>query len=257
MFDLTWEASNIITTWTATGARLPKSLTAAFETFEVIRLAKVRHQPSFSLDGITAHNVEDRLATFAGELITSLPLSSKSGAVPVSVSTEAKIRAINLAAQAVIAEAGAAVPAVIESLEPSFRSAVASLTDAVAVLPEGLTADTLVSGGGAVLDSYHKALAAADEITALDMWLALLSKLPDHAEYSAKPVLRVLAPTNISDYFALAQAPDQLRLRGAYVAAVRLGTEWKLQTPRESAALWSEINRQPVEPKGQPLLSIR
>ncbi|MGC1150719.1 MAG: hypothetical protein WA925_01405, partial [Mycobacterium sp.] len=158
MYDLTWEASNIIASWNATGARLPKALTAAFETFEVVRLAKVGHQPTFSLDGINPANVDDRLATFATELSTSLPLSGKVGAVPVSVSTEAKRSAMNLAAQAVIAEAGAAVPHVIESLEPSFRRAVTALTDAVAVLPDELTADTLVSSGGAVLDAYHRAL---------------------------------------------------------------------------------------------------
>jgi hypothetical protein len=239
------------------GRSVAEKLLAAIDTFEVIRLAKVRHQPTFGLDGIKPDNVDERLATFATELSTSLPLSVKVGAVPVSVSTEAKTRALNLAAQAVIAEAGAAVPHVIESLEPSFRHAVTTLTDAVAALPEELTADTLVSSGVEVLDSYHRALSAAAEIEAVDMYLALLNKLPDHAEFSAKPVLRVLVPASLSDYFALAQAPDQLRLRGAFVAAARLGTEWKMQTPRESAALWQELDRRPVESKGQPLLSVR
>jgi hypothetical protein len=256
-YDLTYDATSIAVGWANLGVPLPKALTTAIETFETLQYVDIIHRPTIDLEGLTAENAEKRLAVFAAELTTSLPLSSGlPGAMSISILAEAKTRAMTKAAGAVLAAAGNAVPEVIGSLEPTFTRAVDEFRESVALLPDELTAQTLVTAGAATLDAYQSAVASAAVIERIDAWLGTVGRLSNFADHLQRPILRTLEPKNRSEYFELAQERDSLRLPGHYVAAVRLNVPFKMSTPAECSEVWERIESAPVPERPYRLQTV-
>jgi hypothetical protein len=258
-YDRSLQAAQIADGWSRLGVRLPKDLSSALDKLDAIRYAVIDHRPVFRLDGLTAENCEQRLADFAAELVTSTPLPGQHGTTPQSILGHAKAEALDVAAREILRAAGAAVPSIIEQLETPFRQAVQTFTEAVQSIPdvENLTSDALVAGGGSNLDSYHTAHDAAIFLESISGWLAGLHDVPAHAGHQSYPALRVLTPQTWSEYHQIIGERDHLRLPGYLCAAVRLGTPFELHIPADCTRIYTELERLPVESKGQPMFSVR
>lgn len=162
------------------------------------------HLPVFDLAAVTPANAEAKVREFADQLALSLPTAAQQG-VSASVLEEAKRRAVNDAARAVYRLAGAAVPDVISQLTPEFDKHAAAYVDAVAKLPENITAETLVSAGADAVQAYAVAQTEAAYLNRIDLWVAETRNLPGHASDPDK-ALRILRPDSALQLIKLDEA---------------------------------------------------
>lgn len=231
-----------VSRWTSLGVKLPKQMADAIEVFDAIRYVEVGHVPAFDLESVTVANAEQAVRDFADELAPSLTVTSDNR----SALDVAKQTAQRAAARKVLAEARAAVPGVIKLLTPAFNQAATKFIEAVALLPDHVTSEALVSAGPAALEAYQAALKASEEIRKVDSWVDSLADIPGLAA-ERQPLLWVLRPATPGQIWRLEEARNARvdaaheRLGKVYVAAARLGVEFGINTPREAADLRNDI----------------
>ncbi|WP_322859548.1 hypothetical protein U8D42_17260 [Mycobacterium europaeum] len=242
MFDQAFIVDGI-TRWTDLGIKFPKKLATAIETFDAIRCAEPGHRPVFDLAGVTPANAEAKIRSYAEQLVPTLGLVSRVGAVDLSALDVAKQDAVNAAARDVLVKAAEAVPGVIEQVTPEFDRAASEFTEAVSGLPDDLSDAAIVQAGPAVLGEYQRAAQAQTVIGGFDHWIASLRSLPGLGVGQVDPVTRVLRPVSVSQLSHLdnAQTKRYGQLNPLYVVAVREGVEFALNTPQEAAQIRAGI----------------
>jgi hypothetical protein len=105
----------------------------------------------------------------------------------------AKATAVDLAARAVLQQAGAAVEEVIDQLSPAFDKHAAAYIEAVAKLPADVDDRTLVNAGPQAVASFATAQGHAGYLGAVSSWVANTRNLPGHA-HQPDAVTRILRP---------------------------------------------------------------
>lgn len=242
MFDQAFIVDSI-TRWTGLDIKLPKQLATAIETYDAIRYAELGHRPVFDLAGVTAANAEAKIREYADQLLPTLGLVKRVGAVDVSVLGVAKQDAVNAAAREVLTQAGAAVPEIIKQLTPRLEKAAAEFATAVELLPDDLSDTALVQAGPAVLAAYQDAVATQAVLTEIDNWVASLATMAIQGLAGpVDPVMRLLRPADASQLMRLDNARGSFgRLAPHYVVAAREGVEFGLNTPQEAARLRADI----------------
>lgn len=242
LFDQITIADNV-SRWTDLGVKLPKELAKAIETFKAIRYAEVAHPPVFDLAGVTPANVEAKIREYADQLLPTLGLVSRVGAVDLSPLDVAKQDALRLATRDVLVKAGAAAPDIIEQLAPEFDRAASEFTEAVRALPDDLSDTAIVQAGPAVLAEYQRAAQAQGVLDRFDHWLASLRELPGSGAGPVDPITRILRPANPDQLSRLENAHSARygKLRPLYVVAVREEIQFAMNTPREAARIRADI----------------
>jgi hypothetical protein len=229
-------AARRVSNWTSLGIKLPKPLSQALDVYEALRYAEVERPVAFDLASVTADNAEEKIREFAEQLMPTRTIDR------FSTLAEAKRRALDLAGRDVIAKARTAVPEVVKQLAPKFDRAAIQFTEAIAVLPENITSEELVSAGPAALEAYQAAQSASAEIARVADWVDSLEGIPGLAT-ERLPLLRVLRPATPGQLHRLEQARDARvdsaheRLEKVYVEAARLGVEFGINTPAEAVGL--------------------
>ncbi|WP_255245959.1 hypothetical protein [Mycobacterium persicum] len=230
------------------GVKLPKELTKAIEVYEAIRWTEVGHTPVFDLAAVTPDNAEAKIREFADQLALSVPVTEHNG-VSVSVMEAAKRWAVNDAATAVYRLAGSAVPSVIEQLTPEFAKHARAYVEAVAMLPDEITAETLVSAGADAVQAYAVAQSEAAYLNKVSSWVAGTRELPGHTS-DPNPTLRILRPVSAFQLIKLDEAHHEqsntLRaIDPVFVVAARLGVEFGINTLREAGEIRSALAIRP------------
>ncbi|WIM87710.1 hypothetical protein PT015_23245 [Candidatus Mycobacterium wuenschmannii] len=228
--------------WPQLGVKLPKPLTAAIDILESLRWVEIGHQPVFDLSGITPENAERAIYDYANELLPSLSQAEERPVLEV-----AKATAVDTAARAVLREASAAVPGIIEQLTPDFVRHAAAYVDAVSVLPEDLNDRSLIEAGPSALSAFGAAQDAARYLRAVAAWVQSVASLPGQ-QTEPDPALRgVLRP---ADGRQLSRLDEAHRANGnqtlealdkVLFVAAREGVAFELTTLRESAVIRHEI----------------
>lgn len=235
-------AATRVSRWTSLGVKLPKPMADAIEVFDAIRYVEIGHVPAFDLESVTVANAEQAVRNFADELAPSLTVTSDNR----SALDVAKQTAQRAAARKVLAEARAAVPDVVKQLTPAFNRAATKFAEAVALLPDHVTSEELVSAGPAALEAYQAALKAGEEIAQVQSWVDSLADIPGLVS-ERQPLLWVLRPTTPGQLHRLEQARGARvdaaheRLGKVYVEAARLEVEFGINTPREAVELRNDI----------------
>jgi hypothetical protein len=243
MFDVTTTADNV-SRWTGFGIKLPEELDKAIEIFEVLRWVEVGRLPVFDLTAVTPQNAEDLIRKYADDLAVSA--SPDANGMGHSVLEKAKKNALELAARNVIRLAGNAVPDAIEQLSPAFDQHADAYIAAVAKLPEKIDADTLLSAGTNVVESYHAARQHAANLNVFSNWIANTLGLPLHGGQH-DPVLRILRPVSITQLVKLDAAhntpsnPALTQLDPVLFTAAREGVEFAMNTIRECTNLRRDL----------------
>lgn len=225
-----------VTGWTALGVTLPDELTDAIAVFEALRYTEVGYRPVFDLAAVTADNAEAKIREYADQLV----LSDAAGGQ--SVLDKAKKHAVENAARRVNQLARAAVPGIIEQLSPEFDDRVESYADAVLKLPVDFTAESLIDAGSDLVTAYGHAKQEAAYLNRVADWAASINSLPgNRAQY--ENVLGIVRPSSGEELAKLDEAarttgnPTLAALNPVWVAAVRSGIEFGINTPREAADL--------------------
>lgn len=242
MFDQTFIVESIAG-WSGLGIKLPKHLSGAVDVFEAIRFAELGHRPVFDLASVTPANAEAKIRSYAEQLVPTLGLVSRVGAVDLSALDVAKQDALHAAARNVLVKAAEAVPGVIEQLTPEFDRAASDFAEAVSGLPDDLSDAAIVQAGPAVLAEYQRAAQAQAVIGGFDHWIASLRSLPGLGVGQVDPVTRVLRPADPDQLARLdsAQTKRYGQLNPLYVVAVREGVEFGMNTPQEAAQIRADI----------------
>lgn len=235
----TIDSATVISAWKLPVA-LPKSLNDAIDVFTELRWTQ---RPNINIEDseITADNV--------GQVVNDLAVAMAAEAQFV----EARIKLSAVLSRNVLWAATAAVPEIIESLKPEFGRAVAEYTDAVSELPDEINSNTLFEAGGLAFDAYHRASTSAATISKIAGWLTSLAQLPNLGTESANPVLSVLSPTTREQWRQIERArntaADQYftAVNPLYVAAVRAGVPFEMNTPKQSAAVLARISALPAQ----------
>jgi hypothetical protein len=246
MFDIQFTASQIAASWPSAVGRLPKALAEAIDAFEATQVVVT---PPLELDAnaVTAENAEQQVHDLTEALIRDAHFD------------DARVRLLRALALRVLREAGASVPEVIETLRPQFLATTAEFTEAVQALPEDLSSDALVAAGPATLSQFHRALAAQQFLTKIDIWIDSLNDVPAQAGHKRDPLLRLLRPTSRAHLNILESAVTSGAAGGfnpIFLTAVREEIAWSLNTPIDSAAIRREIEEQPFEYNPVELLRI-
>jgi hypothetical protein len=134
------EIAEQVAGWTGLGIKLPKELAEAIEVFEALKWTEVVRAPVFDIDTVTTKNAEAKIRELADQLVL---LEVPGGGL--STLQKAKMQALEAAARVVRNWGVHAFPDVIRQLTPQFDEHVEAYTEAVAKLPEDITAETLVS----------------------------------------------------------------------------------------------------------------
>lgn len=248
--DLTRPAHGVAD-WTSLGVKLPKPLTDAIEALEALRYVEVEPPVTFDPSSVTADNAESKIREFAEEIMLTRKIDQ------FSTLAEAKRRALEIAARAVLAQAPSALPDVVRQLTPKLDQAAAEFTDAVVEsLPADLSDSELVQAGPSALDAYHRALGAQQTLTEIDKWVTSLAHSGVPALSGSDPtnrVMRILRPSNSGQLHALENPRGSFgRLVPHYVVAARLGIEFAIIIPREADQLRAEIRGVIVETEPDP-----
>jgi hypothetical protein len=232
-----------VTDWPALGVKLPKPLADKLAVFDAVRYVETAHAVTVDTSAITTTNAEDAVAELAARM---LPAQAEPG--QCSALDQAKDGILHRLGFEILSAAAEALPEVIDQLRPGFERAVSSFVEAVKNLPEKLTSEALVAAGPSVLSEYQTAREAAQFIATMDSWLAGLNQLPIFAGLAASPALRVLSPSSRGELSKLITAHNshkadavEIELGTMYVAAVREGIEWSLNTPVDSAQIRERI----------------
>ncbi len=248
MFDPK-QAADTVGRWSTLGVDLPKPLTKAVETFELLRYVEVAHQPAVVLDGITSKNAEQRVMELA-QRIAVAPVDqgrpgSGQGWAPVE---QAKTLMVDSAASEVCRLARAAVPSIIEQLEPSFREHVDNYAGAAKQLPRSMDADALLKSGHGVIAAYETATQEAAALGSYEAWLASTAAL-DGGTGLVEEVLGILRPETTEQLLQLDRAAHKAKDAEAaliavgpvYLAAVHAGVEFVLQQPARARSLRNRL----------------
>jgi hypothetical protein len=240
MYDQRSIATNVAR-WTGLGLKFPKELAQAVELFETLVYTEVGYPAVFDIDGVTAANAEQKLREFADELVMA---AGNGGLSPLE---NAKKIAVESAARRVNAQARSAVPALIEQLTPEFDQHAAAYVEAVAKLPEDLTAESLVAAGAGAVTAYGDAQREALHIKGFSTWVFETSYLSGISK-DVDSVLRVLRPTSKLELIKLDEASYRqvdstlYALNPVLFVAARLGVEFGINSVTEAAELRAELD---------------
>lgn len=253
MFDPIFTAEGVAG-WTALGVKLPKALAKSLDIFEAVRRTQVDYQPVFELSKVTADNAEAMLREFATQLLPALPLVDVIGGRGQSVLSAAKARAVELAARAVLQEAGAAVEEVINQLSPTFAEHAGAYAEAVAKLPADVDDRALVNAGPEAVAAFAVAQGHAGYLSAVSTWVANTRNLPGHA-LQPDAVTRILRPETAEQLAKLDAA--QRKPANSTLAAIdpvlfvaaREAVVFGINSLREAADIRRAIEAHEIEPK--------
>ncbi|OBI54721.1 hypothetical protein A5667_24910 [Mycolicibacterium fortuitum] len=243
MYDII-STADAVSRWNGLGVKLPKELSTAVEVFEAIRWVEVGHAVEFDLANITAANAEARVVEFAGRLVPALKSGDHLNRTPLE---EAKCRMLDAAARAVLSKATAAVPVVIEQLQPEFDKHAAAYVAAVDLLPETIDSDSLVQAGAAAVTAYATAQVEAAWLNRVSSWVAGTRGLPGFAGLDVDVPLRILRPADALQLAKLDAAQHKTAnqtlgaLNTVFYTAAREGIEFGINTLRECADIRQEL----------------
>jgi hypothetical protein len=248
MFDAVFTAKSVAADWQNLLGALPPNLNGLVQLFEEADYA-MPPATHFSLDGVTIANIGAKVEAHASTLAVA------------AHHDEARKQARLALAQEVIQAAGAAVPTVIEKLQPEFDDAVGAYLAAVAVLPERFTADQLL--GDSAIEAAHKAASeAASRIKRIDTWLGRTADLPGYVTTERSSVMRVVAASDRNQLQALLDAgtqktsPAEQKIVPTYRVAADLGLTWRMAPQAEAENLRREINAMPAVKKAIRFASV-
>lgn len=236
--------ADAVSRWTGLGVKLPEELSAAVEVFEAIRWVEVGHAVEFDLTDVTAANAEEKITAFASRLVPALKTGGDLNRTPLE---EAKSRMLTHAAREVVGKASAAVPVVIEQLQPEFAQHAAAYVAAVDLLPETIDSDSLVQAGVAAVTAYATAQTEATWLNTVSAWIAGTRDLPAHGGLGVEVVLRILRPTDAVQLAKLDAAQHKTVnqtlgvLDKVFYTAAREGIAFGINTLREAADLRSSL----------------
>lgn len=149
--------------------------------------------------------------------------------------------------------ARAEVPALIEKMTPAFDAAVEVYVEAVAKLPDNLTAESLVAARPATLAAYNTAVGAAEVLSRINRWVASAGNLSGGGGRSDFSV-QILAPRSRRELDELDRTKTNTRhdpmvhqIVPVFMSAARLGVPFEIHTPSEAHGLRAAIESQPVE----------
>lgn len=226
------DSAKIVSNWTGLGGdRLPKEFVDAINLFDHIQYIEVGHEPSFDFASLTAANAEEVIHNLASQ-ISLARTSGENGPL-----AKAKNQVLDIAARHVLSTARGAVPALIEKLTPLLKKHAEAYAEAVAQLPEDITAEGILAAGPGATAAYQTAKSVLPALAQLDSWVAQTSYV---AGYTGKvdPVLRLLRPANAVELGILDAAYHKTNVDKAlkdlnplFVAAARNGIEWGFNTP--------------------------
>jgi hypothetical protein len=137
----TTEIAEQVAGWTGLGVKLPEELADAITVFEALKYTEVGHAP-VAIDTVTPKNAEDKIRELADQLV----LSEVPGG-GLSILQKARKQALEAAARVAQSMGVHAIADIIRQLTPEFDKHVEAYIEAVAKLPEDITAETLVSAG--------------------------------------------------------------------------------------------------------------
>lgn len=229
-----------VSRWSSLGVTLPTSLAEAVGVFETLRYVEVGYHPVFRVEDVTPANAEDKIRELAEHLALYAPAGGTAGLSPLQ---RAKQQAVDASARRVLAQARAAVPAVIDALTPVFDAHARTYAEAVAKLPEDLSAETLVAAGAGAVEAYGTAQQAVAQLARIDAWAAGLPYLSGIVVRDAETVLRILRPSTRQQLSRLDKAgttpanPTLAALDPVLFTAARSGVEFAINTPEAAAAL--------------------
>jgi hypothetical protein len=238
MFDTT-QVADRITRW-SDQLDLPKPLTASIEVYKAAQAVADPFDGHVRAEDITTKNAEAAITCLAEKLAAKEKFAQARGTVVGALS------------RAVIQEARAAVPGLLDQLQPVFDAAGERLVAASSMLPNHtvLTNDALVGAGVQAITAYGQAQEAAAVLNTIDQWLAGLVDLlgGDHDGHH----LRVLDPKDRAEYSKLTKqvAPAVSAAGGAFLVAAQEGIGFRMKTPAEASARLREIQSEPIP--GQP-----
>jgi hypothetical protein len=242
MYESTSIANNV-SRWTGLGVKLPSDLTDAITVFESLTYTEVGYQPVFNIAEVTTTNAEEKLREFAEQLVLAdVPAGG------LSVLDKAKNVAADAAARRVNALARVAVPEIIEQLTPEFDEHAEAYTEAVAKLPEDLTAETLVAAGPDAVAAYGQAQQEAKHLNRFSVWVFETAYLSGVIQRDAEVVLRILRPSTALELVKLDEAahkqvdPSLVALDPVFFTAARLGVEFGINTLHEAAKLRADLS---------------
>jgi hypothetical protein len=223
------ELADSVSRWPGSlGVTLPDELTEALALFETVRYVEVSYRPVFNLDGLkTPAQAEKAIRQYASEL------SLTTGEGELSVLERAKADVIDQAARQVVGYGRHAVPSIIEQLADRYEETVTEFREAVSVLPEDLSAERLVQGGGAAVDAYQRAVAASQRLGSFDAVVIETARLSQTILRDAEVVCRLLRPRDRGELARLddatrSQKPELREIGAVWYTAARLGTPWGL-----------------------------
>jgi tetratricopeptide (TPR) repeat protein len=244
MFDIAHTAQSIAGDWPGIIGKLPKDLSSRLDVYDATTYVD---DPYTGVDAskITAANAAQTITDLAEALAAREKFAEARNAVRRALALD------------ILRTAGTLVPELIETIRPEFEQAVSDFTEAVGLLPEQVTHDTLVDSGPAVLAAYQTAVAANQVLARLDQWLGSLTGLPAYAG-RAPETARVLRPSTRSQLQMLLGAGERkfLQLTPLYVVAVRAGIPFDLLDPIEASRLREELDAMPVERKPIQFLNV-
>jgi hypothetical protein len=248
MFEPDYIARRLLEEWQLTLGQLPQPLRDIGAIFEECEYSM---PPATNFDPNTA-TIENISAKVEGIAL----------ALAVEERHSAAVRKARTAlAQRVIQAAAAAVPGIIENLQPDFDSAVSRYLEAVEKLPERFTADDLLSTPE-IAAAHAGAVTGARDIHRIDGFLSTTSDLPGHSSFEKHSVLRVVAATTRDELQQLLDArskkisPAEEKIVPMYRVAADLGLQWRMATAAEADNLRREIEAQPIVKKPIRLMSF-
>jgi hypothetical protein len=226
--------------------KLPRELADAIQLFETLRYTEVGRPVAFNIEDVTPKNAEDKIREFAEELAVS---EAPGGGL--SVLERAKNVAVEAAARRVRGLASAAVPNVIEQATPAFNKHVETYTEAVAKLPETVTAETLLSAGPEAVEAYQIAKREAHYLNMVSSWVAGTGVISGVLAKHMEVVLRILRPesslelTKLDAARAMPADPALIALEPVFYAAARLGVEFRIHSLRQAKDLRKSLELRP------------
>lgn len=247
------ESARGVINWTNLGVKLPKNLTEAIQLYELVSYVEVGHTPTVNVETLTAANAEEVIRDLAQEIsLATTPIGAPGpqGQGPLE---RAKKQVLEMAASALLAKASVAVPGVIEQLTPRFDQLVETYVEAVAKLPDEVTAESLVKGGVSAMTAYQNAQSAMAGLNSVSSWVAGTANLPGHIG-NVDPALRILRPSNAIQLSKLDTAQNAVgvdkTLRGlnpVFYTAAKNGVEFGINTIRECSRIREELKITPAK----------
>ena len=239
-----------VSRWTSLGVELPAELEEAIEVYETLKYTEVGHRPVFELTEVTTANAEKLIRAYADELVLS---ASNGGLSPLE---KAKNAAVDSAARRVNTVAGQAVRSIIDQLTSRFENHVEAYAEAVLALPREITSESLVAAGPDAVALYGTAQQEAAHLNQIRNWVAGLNQLPGGGSRAHENVITILRPADSRELIELDKANVRVdatlaALNPVWVAAVRLGVQFAINTPREAAERRKRLEKDMPDPLRQ------